>query len=120
MTPTPTPTASPTASPTATATATATAAPTPESPTGFMVISDPVANETNILTWEENPPIQGVNSYKVERQKGNSDSYEVIAQPNTPPFNATNYLKGKKTNFRIKAVSPNGDSLPTGSQTIQQ
>jgi hypothetical protein len=85
-----------------------------------MVISDEVNNQTNILTWEENPPLQGVTSYKVERRKGGSDNYDVIAQPNTPPFNATNYLKGKKTSFRIKAVNANGDSLPTGSQTIQQ
>jgi hypothetical protein len=90
----------------------------PGAPQNLRVISQNAL--TNILTWDPNPPIENVITYKIQRRAGTTDVYEDVGTTNTVQFDSNSYLRGRKTTFRVVATNATGDSDPSQNVTIQQ
>ena len=83
----------------------------PQQPTGLAASS--VASDHVDLTWDRNPPADGVSSYTVYRTDDPSVTPVQIGTSSVPSFRDGSVLRGTSYWYAIDAVNVSGSSPPT-------
>lgn len=72
------------------------------------------------LSWTANPPEQVVTQYKVYRVRKNTADLMTTVNAPTVTCNIDAYLNSSRTKFYITAVNFAGESLKSGTVTVQR
>lgn len=74
---------------------------------------------TVVLTWNANPDLDSVTSYKVYRVKKTGSVLCGTVVPPTLTFNVRGFIVGNRTDFYVTAVNAIGEGLKSNTVTAR-